>query len=124
MSEISKDAQIALNDLGSYSILFGASRIAEEAKEFLVAHIASLEAQLAATQARLAAFEEGYDPMVELPKDFEVVIIDAKHDTKVSRLYPASMYVEHLCFEDPFGKQDEIKNVNRWFPLPGTKEEE
>ena len=127
MNEISKDAQIALNDLGSYSMFYGASKdereagIADEAKEFLITHIAKLESQLAATQARLAAYEEGYDPATNPPEDNRTVLIVVDSLENEPSMYLANF--DGSWFHS-VGYSFKAERVVRWYSVMGAKEEE
>ena len=87
-----------------------------------------LQSALAATQARLAAFEEGYDPAVKPPEDNEDVFVKVND----GRCYMAVF--EHLSGDAvnvfsviPFGDfvpTFDVADIIRWFPTPGAKEEE
>ena len=87
-------------------------------------HVSSLEAQLAATQARLAAYEEGYDPKVELPKNGQTVI--AKEVRNDQPMYWDLEFHKaqngNLWVNWAFAEPSKEAQVIRWFPLPGAKE--
>lgn len=83
----------------------------------------SLESQLAEAQARLAGFEEGFDPKVKLPKDRQTVIAKEVRDDQ-----PIYWDVEFLKGDDgnlwvnwAFAEPSNTADIVRWFPLPGSK---
>ena len=77
-------------------------------------HIAALETQLAATKARLAEYEEGYDPAVKPPKEFELVLANSKAFGWRTVQYSHEYFDEGSC-----GVGFGIKGCIRWFPLSG-----
>lgn len=119
------DSAVEHHDIG----LMGEARYLD-AKENLQDYIASLESQLAEAKARLAGYEEGYDFATKLPalgeevlfKNFNGYFMLYKFD---GVLMPSGVISLH---DDYFKKHDyDISDTRfeyRWFPLPGSKEDE
>ena len=121
---IREDVQEALDDLGNYSMLFGASNgeveegIAKEAKDWLIIYIASLESQLARLEAENATLRGRmrWIPVSErLPErdGFYLVLEDVN---QVAGYY-------HWCRAfgwNTDGGRINIQSVTHWMPLPET----
>jgi hypothetical protein len=80
-----------------------------EARRELLAYVAELEAE----NAELRPYRDGYDPLVDVPKDTKTVIVEIKaglvlgvYDTASKRWYATQ------------GLQSEIRNPIRWWELP------
>lgn len=121
---ISQDVQNALDDLGNYSTLFGASNseveegVSEEAKEWLIEYIAKLEAENAALKERMR-----WIPVNEnLPADDVYVLI-----LEDGRGIYFACYKEKIpqweSIEGFFWHGDMLQNITHWMPLPDAPEE-
>ena len=86
--------------------------------------IASLEAQLAATQARLAEYEVGFDPKVHPAPDTWVLMMDCDDVYFPVQFDPSCAwywnYQGGSNGEIDYWNDDDI-DLRKWFPLPGSK---
>jgi len=91
----------------------------------VVDKLAALESQLAATKARLAEYEVGFDPAVKPPKDGREVFIRVNDCREYYAIYdcPSDDSIARFIVL-PFGDFTPVFSINdiiRWFPLPGSK---
>ena len=87
-------------------------------------HTSELELQAAGMKARLAAFEEGFDPKEKMPKHIsklkeEIVIIE----DKMGRFYIGFYNIHDKWWWWQGVKWLKTDEIRRWYPLPGRKAE-
>jgi len=88
---------------------------AKEAYEAIRDYTANLESELAATKARLAGYEEGYDPKVSPALKQSVLMMSRDGD-----YFEVEYHLRSKTYwdGDNWWKKD-CPDLKRWFPLPG-----
>lgn len=87
-------------------------------------YIASLESQLSEARARLAGYEVGFDPNVQMPEfvDGYGWVLARMCEGQNPSMYHYSKFAD--TWRDVNYNSYPTSNVYCWFPLPGAKEEE